>query len=133
MTRRMYRSGMRWAFWRWTDVLVDGRPYLTRLHLIKLPSGRALMLHWIRSPDLQPDMHDHPVSFLSIVLRGGYSEITPTHANLIEWWNFKRATDAHRIVAVHPGTITLVFAGPKTREWGFHAPSGWVSWKEYPG
>lgn len=86
------------------------------------------MLHWL-TPDPQPDLHDHPVGFVSIVLKGGYTENTPSGLRHIRWLNFKRPTDQHRIVS---GTaLTLVFAGPKVREWGFHTPKGWVHWKEY--
>lgn len=142
LASRRYKTGMGWAFWRWTDVLTYGEPYLTRLHLIKLPSGRAVMLHWIKRPDPQPDMHDHPVGFLALVLWGGYREMVPAgfkefprlaKARGVYWWNRKRATDVHRIIEVAPGTITLVFAGPKTREWGFLTWKGWVHWKEYHG
>jgi hypothetical protein len=104
-------------------------PYLTRLHLVHSPYG-SIMLHWL-TPDPQPDMHDHPVAFASFILRGGYLEETPNGEKVIRWLNLKRPTDLHRITS---GTaLTLVFAGPRRREWGFHTPEGWVHWKEYNG
>jgi hypothetical protein len=134
MTRRMYKSGSRWSLWRWTDVVLNGVLYLRRLHLVQTP-WFSVMLHWL-TPDPQPDLHDHPVSFLSIPLRGGYCEMTPSGGRLIGMGyhatNFKRATDTHRISWVHPdGALTLVFAGPVVRSWGFHTPRGWVPWREY--
>lgn len=138
MTRR-YKSGTRWCAWRWTDVVLGGLLYLRRLHLVQTP-WFSVMLHWIVRPDPQPDMHDHPVSFLSIPIRGWYLEEVPGDGDWEGWRmrrahigpGIKRATDQHRIVVVSPGgCLTLVFAGPVTRSWGFYTPSGWVPWRKY--
>lgn len=126
---RKYKSGMEWCFWRWTDVDSE---YITRLHIIKTP-WFAVCLHWLNKPDPEPFMHDHPVSFLSIILRGGYIERRNGRLECRIWHNFIRATpdDTHTIVLVQPGTLTLCLMGPKVREWGFHTPGGWVWWKTY--
>lgn len=133
MTKRLYKSGTKWCIWRWTDVDSE---YITRLHVIKTPWW-AICIHWINKPDAEPWLHDHPVSLLSIILRGGYHErrytngyfSTPFH----RWWNYIKASpyDQHRIIHVLPNTVTLAFMGPKRREWGFHTDNGWVHWKEY--
>lgn len=127
--RREYQTGSRWAFWRWTDVDLDGETYLLRLHVLKTPWFN-IMLHWITKPDPHPDPHDHPVSFLSLTLRGGYTEWQPagTRRRCVRLY---RATDVHRIIEADPGTLTLCLAGPKTREWGFHTAEGFIPWKEY--
>ncbi len=125
----MYKSGTGWTAWRWTEVRWKGVLYLVRLHLLKAPRIAA-MLHWILTPDPHPDPHDHPVSFLSITLRGGYKEWTP-RGLVQKRVRFRRATDVHRIVAVKPGTLTLVINGPGVRTWGFHTPTGWVDWRTY--
>lgn len=131
--KRLYKSGTGWCAWRWTDVDSE---YITRLHVIKTP-WCALCLHWINSPDVEPWLHDHPVSFLSVVLRGGYAELRAWNGDVghrvHKWFNFIRASkfDRHRIIFVRKGTVTLCFMGPKTREWGFHMPEGWVHWKDY--
>ena len=147
---RVFKSGMDRCFWRWTSVVLDGWEYLRRLHVFRFEwasrlgarRGGAVMLHWINGPDPQPDPHDHPVSFLSIVLRGGYVEhryrrsgnggawwIVEVHP--VRWFNLIRSRDVHRIVEVRPGTVTLAIAGPTTREWGFHTPRGWVDRRTY--
>lgn len=134
--RRKYVSGTKWCIWRWTDVDSE---YITRLHLVKTP-WFAVCLHWLNKPDPEPWLHDHPVAFLSCILRGGYKEIryTPKRTSRSiwrwhRWFNYVRATnqDVHTIVDVLPHTVTLCFMGPKTREWGFHTPKGWVHWKDY--
>jgi hypothetical protein len=131
MTQRMYTSGSRWAVWRWT---FTPSGYLTRLFLVHTPWG-GIMLHWINGPDPEPDMHNHPVTFLSLIIRGEYVEcLWPglRGERLVRWFNFIRAkTDIHRITRVAPGTLTLVFYGPKRCDWGFFTPQGFVPWKEY--
>lgn len=135
MSKREYKSGLRWAFWRWT---FTPSGYITRLHIIKTP-WFAVCLHYINKPDPEACLHDHPVTFLSLILRGGYTELRTTWGSNIvgirrhRRYNFIRATpdDRHTIVSVKPHTVTLALMGPKTREWGFHTPDGWVHWKSY--
>lgn len=126
---RLYKSGSAWAFWRWT---FTDSGYLTRLHFWKTP-WFAIDLHWMHGPDPEPWQHDHPVTFLSIILRGGYDEYRSLACYRRRWFNYIRASlaDPHRIVAVRPHTLTLALMGPKRREWGFHTPVGWVYWKTY--
>jgi hypothetical protein len=128
-SHRKYKSGTVWCFWRWTDVASE---YIVRLHLIKTP-WFALCLHWFNKPDPEPFHHDHPVSFLSIIINGGYIE--ERNGKLVNrvWANYIRASaeDKHTIKYVIPGTLTLCFMGPKTREWGFHTDFGWKMWKDY--
>lgn len=137
LPRRKYVSGNRWTLWRWTDVdpEEDGEVYLTRLHLFQTPLC-SCMLHWIRRADPQPDLHDHPNSFLSVLLSGSYVEEVPSvgggvRLRKILWWNWKSKTDRHRILSLQGSVLTLVFAGRVTREWGFHTERGWQPWREY--
>lgn len=132
---REYKSGTGWCVWRWTRVDSE---YITRLHVIKTP-WFAVCLHWINKPDAEPWLHDHPVTFLSLILRGGYAELRqrviglkPRH-RVRRWFNFIRASDfdRHRIIFCRRNTLTLCLMGPKTREWGFHTPAGWIGWKHY--
>lgn len=143
LPNRTYRHGSKWSIWRWTDVNPGGDEtiYLTRLHLIQTPWG-SIMLHWINRPDHQPWLHDHPVSFFSIILRGWYYQTRPVLGTFydqtylcperISWWQYLRATDKHRICHTSPGgCLTLVICGPVTRTWGFWTDSGWIPYKEY--
>lgn len=128
-SNRQYKSGSTWAFWRWTYTPSD---YITRLHLVKTP-WFALCLHFINGPDPEPFEHDHPVTFLSIILRGLYVEMRNGKGRIVRNWNYLKASDkdTHKISWVAPGTITLCFMGPKRREWVFHSPEGLVPWKQY--
>ncbi len=130
---RKYKSGTGWCFWRWTDTDSE---YILRLHVLKTP-WFAVCLHWIRKPDAEPWLHDHPVSFLSLILRGGYAEKRSRDGRLDiivhRWFNFVRASnhDRHRIIFARRSTLTLCLMGPKTRTWGFHTPAGWIAWQWY--
>lgn len=80
-------------------------------------------------------MHDHPVSFLSIILSGGYLE-SREHLNMMyyhKWFNWisGRKEWYHKIQAVEPNTVTICFMSRKLREWGFHTDKGWVYWRDY--
>ena len=135
---RKYKSGTIWCFWRWTEVDSE---YIGRLHVVKTP-WFAICLHWIKKPDPEPFLHDHPVSFLSVILRGGYTDevlkwvygTVPLHyRSKNRWLHWIPGTEdfCHTIREVRPNTLTLCFMGPKTREWGFHTDTGWVMWKDY--
>lgn len=126
---RQYRTGTTWGVFLWTEVDSE---YITRLHLIKTP-WFAICLHWLNKPDPEPYHHDHPVTFLSLILRGWYAETRNDKVKIRRWFNFIRATasDQHTIIAVGANTLTLCLMGPKVREWGFHTPKGWVWWKDY--
>lgn len=136
---RMYKTGSSWALWRWSWA---PDKFIVRLHLLKTP-WFAICLHWINHPDAEPWLHDHPVSFLSVILRGEYTEKRrryggKRHTGYIaierhRWFNWIRASkkDQHCIVSAAPHTLTLCFMGPKVREWGYHTPDGWVYWRDY--
>jgi len=138
-SNRRYVSGSRWSLWRWTDVDPgdNGQIYLTRLHLCQTP-WFSLMLHWIFRPDPQPNLHDHPVTFFSLLIRGWYVEEVPILASFPKiiqmrrnWYNFKRFTDAHRIIHLNGTVLTLSFAGPVRQQWGFLTPESKIPWREY--
>lgn len=127
-----------------------GGRYLERWGL-RLPFGRAIYLHNIVARD-HPVFHDHPWSFVSIVLRGGYTEVradadrlrgrpggrplpkTALQRLFREAGSISRRTakDAHYISHVEPNTWTLVLRGKYRAEWGFYPPTGgWVHWRDY--
>ena len=131
--RREYEHGSRYALWRWKDIYWNGRLYLRRLILVQCPLG-SIMLHWIKSPDKQRHLHDHPVSMLSFILSGGYWELTADrYTHWKRRFNYIDCYKPHKIVAVHPykETITLCLAGRRKRDWGFYTEGGWIHWKVY--
>jgi hypothetical protein len=137
-----YKTGTDNAFMCWVHTPSQ---FLTRIILWKTKKF-SVMLHWFRKGDPEPFMHDHPVSFWSFILWGSYVEMRRSprlNGGFVmfygrKWFNrFKASPDErHRIVGVKPGgCLTLVFAGPKVREWGYHTdhndPSDWIYWRDY--
>lgn len=135
-------AGARWAFMRRFTIYKNDAIYLDRLRIVQTP-WFGVYLHRIEQPDLDRDPHDHPWSFASCVLRGGYTEqFHPAplvhrdlHVSTRRWsrWSWHRmdVTAAHRIRAVDPRTVTLVLVGRRRRDWGFHTEAGFVGWRDY--
>jgi hypothetical protein len=55
-----------------------GSPYLIRLTIFEL-FGFSLKLHTIIKSDRERELHDHPWSFITFMLCGGYYEETPVN------------------------------------------------------
>jgi hypothetical protein len=91
-------------------------------------------------PDPRATLHDHPWSFLSIIVRGGYIErrldpmtMTVDHWHVVRWWNRVRALDAHSIRSLlRNPTWTLLFVGRRRRTWGYLESEGygWI-WTQF--
>jgi hypothetical protein len=104
-----------------------GDPYLVRYRLFRCPWFRIFLHHILRS-DEDPDLHDHPWKFVSLVLWRGYVEVLPGDVvRRIRAWNVVRheARDAHRLILDRPAWTMLLVTGEK-REWGFHVREGWM-------
>jgi hypothetical protein len=149
-------SGKNWALFKRFDIVGDeGMLYLRRYRIIETPWFRVF-LHFIKTEDKDQDPHDHPWNFRSLVLRGGYTEMVyenPWRGLLVNAhfpgenpvlgdvsvairkprsFHLMPTRSAHRILSVKPNTITLVFAGKRTRSWGFFsADFGFMDWREY--
>ena len=120
--------------------------FFNRYSLLKTPLG-SIYLHQFFRGDADLFLHDHPWSFVAIVLRGGYvEEVFRTEEKKVafhlpaEHWIqndsvlherksgsilIRKATTPHRIDSVKPGTWSLVFVSRKHRDWGFYGPFGW--------
>lgn len=144
-----YVGGTRWNFLTWADIPDAANPdrvYLRRLRILQTP-WFALYLHFIFLPDEDRDPHDHPFPFWSMIVRGGYTETIwrvvslnglrgISHDSRTQTWRrgsiHKTPLDrAHMITILAPGTITLVFCGPKVQEWGFYPDSKFKDWQAY--
>ena len=122
-------------------------PYLRRWWIIPRNRFFNIYLHQILRSDDDRALHDHPWWNVSIILKGGYWEITK-HAFC--WRNpgsivFRRATAAHRLrldwqmhqLPAAGGHFvpcwSLFITGPKIREWGFICRDGWKHWRDFIG
>jgi len=144
LTLETERQGRRWGLMNRTKISDGKTVYIDRVSLITTP-WFSVKFHRIFRPDQQRDLHDHPWSFLSIILRGHYVEDVPHHCGhqscpfigdpepeRRRWFNWKRAEDSHTIKWVSRSPVwTLVICGPVRRIWGFYAKTGWVAWNKY--
>lgn len=125
----------------------DGSPYMYRYWLFR-SRWLSARIHHIASHDRDPYMHDHPWSFVSVVLRGCYMEqrpLDPTHPVFNEAGVepcggtargpgsicYRRACDRHRISFVGSGTYTLFILGPLVQWWGFYTPAAKLYYRDY--
>lgn len=75
-----------------------------------------IRIHWIVGPDTTKLFHTHPFNYISIILRGGYTEtIFRNQKNIVIENKFlsvicRKGYVYHRIESVLPKTITLFFA-----------------------
>ena len=141
-TQVVGRRSPRWALLqRMTIPCRDGLVYLVRLRIVQTP-WFGVYVHDILEPDGDRDPHDHPWTFFSVVLRGAYTETVHTDpwfglgATKTQTWrrgsiHRMNRDSAHRIVGLTSGLKTLIFTGPRRRNWGFHTPNGFVTWQEY--
>ena len=120
-------------------------PYLTRWTLLgrrNEGTGRAVFLHRFRRSDAD-ELHDHPWPFVSIILAGGYHEVTPAPGwaggsgpTRRRWYGpgsvlRRPARWIHRVeIPDGAEAWTLILRGRKERSWGFWWPSvGFVPWR----
>ncbi|MCB1644624.1 MAG: hypothetical protein KDI36_04185 [Pseudomonadales bacterium] len=106
--------------------------YLHRWCVIPRSRGKNQYLHHILSGD-EPVFHDHPWDFRSLILSGGYTEMTPegpVERNPGDVYD-KTATDLHYIATVKPDTWTMIFTGPTIRDWGFQIDGQWIAHEAY--
>jgi hypothetical protein len=135
-------QGTRWALMSRFDIPAkdgSGDVYLARLRIVQTP-WFGVYLHHIHQPDSDRDPHDHPWTFLSVILRGSYVEqvwplaghagYTLAHHRRFSAHRMGRAS-AHKIMSVSPSLVTLIVTGPRRREWGFWQGSEFVPWQTY--
>lgn len=120
------------------------KPYLRRWWLLPRNDGCNIYLHEILRGDDDRAGHDHPWDNTSMIIEGGYTEIT---FDPVEPWRDDRryerqagdtiqrkATDTHRLIVPEGGRcVSLFMTGRKLREWGFWCPDGrgWVHWRDF--
>ena len=124
----------------------NNEPYLERYYLFlkdrqKFPFN-VFLHHFLKGdPD---DVHDHPWSYATVILKGGYWEWIPQFnrdgqktCEIGKWRGpghirLCKANSYHRI-ELDPSVDcwTLFMPGPQKREWGFLVKNKWVPNGEY--
>lgn len=132
----------RWSLNEVFQIQTNGSVMLTRRRLIQTPLF-GVYLHSHEREDSYRALHDHPWGFISIILRGAYTERVAQvqdgalSLRTLKWRKrfsihfMPAAKKAHVIIGVSPNTVSLLFVGRKKRLWGFYTENGWVPWTDY--
>lgn len=147
--KHQYVSGVNWAFMRWMDIPDTEdrrRVYLRRFIVFKTPLC-AWYIHWIYLPDNGRDPHNHPMNFISFILRGSYVEKRfhtwgtaektgiAVYDRVRKRFSFARTTvrDFHLITRIdRTPVVTMIFTGKRQQDWGFLTEhEGYVPQEEY--
>lgn len=81
----------------------------------------SIRIHkWIRSDDKRY-FHDHPWSFITFVLKGSYTDVSPNKKDDLNRWSirYRKSTHKHYVKVKKGGALTLLVTGPQTKNWGF--------------
>lgn len=147
--RKVFRRWKLGGFEYRSDIIAHD--YMRRW-LLKTP-WFMLRVHHILRGDKDGEFHDHPMSFLSVILKGGYTEHTPVRGLVPKLQNFidqckggisfaqfygpgsvifRRGEDLHWL-ELPPGKTawTFLITSPFYRRWGFQTISGWIPANEY--
>jgi hypothetical protein len=93
-----------------------------RYQIVKTPWFR-IYVHKLIAPMAHPHCHDHPWSFVTILLKGGYFEMSPDTRGAWVWRKpgsvMYRPHNWLHNVATFGTSWSLVITGPKKYEWGF--------------
>lgn len=114
-------------------------PYLRRWWVIPRNRWFNIYLHQFLRSDDDRALHDHPWWWLSVMLRGHYTEHTIAAGGVHRQKRYVAGCVrlhspwfAHRLeVQPQASCWSLFITGPRVREWGFHCSRGWVSWRRF--
>lgn len=126
-------AGCGWVSW-WR------RPFAFALQCLRV----SAKIHVILRSDLDRAYHDHPWAYCTVILRGGYWELTPQFdksglyiGRRDRYYGpgsvlFRRANHFHKLL-MHEPTTTLFISWKKTQSWGFmpHPETNKVYYKDY--
>lgn len=138
----------------WLRRLLSGRPhqvvrnsrgvYLHRWYLLPHNRFHNLYLHRFTASDEDRALHDHPWSFVAIVLVGRYREVTESGTVRRRAGGIARRAAAHRhrveLFRDESGREmpcwTVVLTGRNERPWGFWCPRAgagnrFVPWRDF--
>lgn len=129
-------DGRRWAVWSAYNIMSRSHPdevQMRRWRVVETPCF-GLYVHKIMRPDAERDLHDHPWSFGSLVLVGGYEEeLADTWRTWRQGsWRRMRPTEPHAIRRLlRAPTWTVVVRGRRQRAWGFRMDGRFVHHEDY--
>jgi hypothetical protein len=132
--RLMQRLGKRPKLIYGCDAQGDaGTVYMARYFIFRTRAVNCY-LHVFHRSDTDRAMHDHPWSFVSILLWRGYLEHTPdgVRRKLPGMVLYRPAEWTHYVELIDgKPAVSLVFVARKRRDWGFHLDGKWIQWQQF--
>lgn len=135
LARAVRRYGWHWLIFKWllAQEEINGErcpTYMFRWRLLRF-RGRTIYLHHFIGNDWTKDLHDHPKRFITIGLKGSYTEETPEGERqyIAPWLRTFPATHRHRLRATNCWTVAITLR--PWREWGFWHGEHWIQWEKY--
>lgn len=106
-------------------------PYVIRWRF-ETPWFSVRLHHWL-APDDDRAKHDHPWSFTTFVLKGGYTDSSPDGDEHLRApaIRHRAATHQHTVFPDPGGCWTIIVTGPKVRNWGFWVKGKFVKMNKY--
>lgn len=123
----------KWKLFETTYVGSEEDPLIIRYQLFRCPLF-GIWIHKMLKSDHDRALHDHPWSFISIILKGGYRELTDM--GILEHKAgtilLRPAEWRHRVI-LEPGQISwnLILVSKRRRLWGFWPNNTWCWWRKY--
>lgn len=118
MVRVLHRVHHSFKF-AWNEKLgLPECPYVIRWRF-ETPVGSLRVHHWL-SHDDDRAFHDHPWWFITFVIKGAYSDVSPGRVDYLRAGSIRYRPALHQHT-VYPGTgcWTLLITGRPLRKWGF--------------
>ncbi len=105
---------------RWREKLYCQTGVYIERWYFETPLGSIRLHHWLHSDDSR-NFHDHPWWFITLVLRGGYTDVSPSGTTVMNVGKitFRPANHQHTVQVNKGGCWTVLLTGPKIRKWGF--------------
>jgi len=105
---------------RWNEPLgLPERPYMHRYVLVLWKY--SIRIHIWHDSDDERFMHNHAWDFLTVILKGGYTDVTESGEEVLKAgdFRFRKAEHLHYVGKPKDPTITLMLCGAKKQNWGF--------------
>jgi hypothetical protein len=144
-----------WCRKKYSPILIKGCEaqgdqnvtYMERFRIVH-KDAFGVYFHVFHRSDMDRVSHDHPWTFVTLILTGGYFEHIEnrkTGEETVHWRRpgnilFRPAAFRHRVelpsysnglITISQKCTTLIFRFPYSREWGFWINNTWMHWREY--
>ena len=111
--------------WKWKQKIGPADCYYLTRWVFTFYFFSIRIHHWLHSDDLRYH-HDHPWYFLTFIIKGGYTDISPDGDDVVSAGSVRLRSPYHKhSVKVNDGGCwSVMLTGPEIRTWGF-----WVNGK----